>query len=669
MAGIVNQRDDSLDACTRYRLSFAPVQIANVELKNRIFVPAHTTNFGRDHLATDQHVAYHEARARGGVGLIIMESLRVHETSLGKSQGLAAYDPRCVEPLRRIVDAVHGHDTRIFGQIIHLGRQVEGDALRVASWGPSPIAWDAAAVAPHVMNRADVDAVVAGHAASARNVMAAGFDGVEIHIGHGHLLQQFLSPATNQRDDEYGGSEGNRMRFACDVMKAVREEIGQAACMGIRISGDEYAPGGLNIDDMCRIVPALLDHVDVDFVHVSHSAYLGGYSLSTQMADMSFAADAFRHLAPRIRESLRLRGHEAAVMAVCRFRTLGDAEDMLASGGADLVGMARAHIADPAVVRKALEGREEETRNCIGCNQGCAGFLEKGLPITCVVSPSVGREDSWAPDPQDDPTTTARRIVVVGGGPAGLEAAWVAAARGHHVRLFEKTAQLGGQLRWLERMPRRRDFLAMLDYQIAACDRHGVRIEIETPFDSSLLTDSDVDHVVVATGALEQSVSFPDGGAGMTLTGALDTDWAPGDRVVVYDLLGDWSTASVAEYLADLGALVTYVTPVAGFAWKVTRYSKTALASRLRQAGVAIRMLRSARRYDDNEFVVEDLSTGTMETIPVDAVVAAGLPLASNQLRDQVAATGIAVTMAGDCVAPRSALEAVYEGHAAARRF
>ena len=380
--------------------AFQTIRIGNVRIRNRIFVPAHTTNFGLEHMATDAHVAYHEARAKGGVGLIIMESLRVHPTSLGRSQGLAAYDPRCVDPLSRVAGAVQAHGTKIFGQIIHLGRQIDGDALRLPSWGPSAIAWDAASTAPHVMNEHDISSVVDGHVISARNVLAAGFDGLEVHVGHGHLLQQFLSPATNERSDLYGGSEPNRMRFAIEVLRAVRDEIGPDACMGIRVSADEYAPGGLTLSDMQRIVPLMAGQVPIDFVNVSHSAYHGSYSLSTQMADMSFPMDAFRHLAPQIRRSLRAAGHSMPVMAVCKFRSISDAESVLSAGDADLIGMARAHIADPALVNKALEGRAAETRSCVGCNQGCAGFLEKGLPITCVVNPTVGRERSWDVDPQ-----------------------------------------------------------------------------------------------------------------------------------------------------------------------------------------------------------------------------------------------------------------------------
>ncbi len=658
--------------------AFAPIRIGPVEVRNRIFVPSHTTNFGVDNLPTDRHVAYHEARARGGVGLIIMESLRVHPTSLGKPQGLAAFDPRCVEPLRKVADAVHRHETKIFGQIIHLGRQIDGDALRLPPWGPSPIAWDAAVAAPHVMTEGDIAEVIDGHVVSAHHVLAAGFDGLEVHVGHGHLLQQFLSPATNTRADGYGGDEAGRTRFAVEVLRAVRAAVGPDVCLGIRISADEYADGGLTLADMERIVPALADRVDLDFVNVSHSAYHGSYALSTQMADMAFPSAMFRHLAPAISRCLKAAGHTMAIMAVCKYRSVAEAEATLDEGDVDLVGMARAHIADPDLVAKARSGRADETRTCIGCNQGCAGFLQKGLPITCVVNPTAGRERSWSPDPSHDRAATPKRVLVVGGGPAGLEAAWVAAARGHHVDLLERGDRLGGRLRFLEHLPKRHDFLALVDNQIAACERHGVTVHLGTDFDRAVFAGrwaGSTDHVIAATGSRPQPLSFPGGGAGLTLVDALARRWQPGQRVAFYDLMGDWSALGVVEHLADCGVDVTYFTPVAGYAWKITVYSRTALVARLRDARVAVRPLRSAVSFTDGVFTVEDTSTGDHESLTVDAVVAAGTPAADpdgHSMSETIGgdgSVGITVSVIGDCLAPRSALEAVFEGHRVAREL
>ncbi len=331
--------------------------------------------------------------------------------------------------------------------------------------------------------------------------------------------------------------------------------------------------------------------------------------------------------------------------------------------------MARAHIADPAVVRKTREGRTNEVRTCVGCNQGCAGYLEKGLPITCVVNPTVGKERSRPTEPTEDPAKAAKRVVVVGGGPAGMEAAWVASARGHDVELFERNSQLGGQMRWLRHMPKRNDFLAMIDQQIAACERHGVTVRTSTEFDADVAIErmQQPDHIVIATGSEFRPVEFPQGGVGLTLGEALSTDWTAGTKLAFYDLLGDWASISVVEHIADLGAAVTYLTPVAGYAWKITRYSKTAITSRLREAGVEIRVLRAGLSFIGNEFTVEDLSTGKTECITVDAVIAAGNPAARTDQYERLAVSGTGVTLVGDCLAPRSALEAVYDGHEVGR--
>jgi NADH:flavin oxidoreductase / NADH oxidase family len=243
-------------------------------------------------------------------GLIIFEAIRVHPSSIGRAQGVIGYDPRCVPAFRRVAEAVHAHDTKLFGQIVHVGRHAEGYFGRTATWGASPIPWAPGGPIPHEMNEDDMAEVVAGHVRTARHLREAELDGLEVHFGHGHLLQQFLSPASNVRADAYGGSEANRLRFPLLVLQAVREAMGPAYPVGIRISAEEFMSPGLSLTDMQRIVPVIAAAVPIDFVNVSHSAYHASYSLATQMADMHFPRAAFRNLPAGIKAVVPLPGEE-----------------------------------------------------------------------------------------------------------------------------------------------------------------------------------------------------------------------------------------------------------------------------------------------------------------------------------------------------------------------
>jgi dimethylglycine catabolism A len=611
-------------------------------------------------------VEYHRARARGGAAMIIFEAVRVMENTLGRPQGVAGYSPDCIPHYREVADAVHGEGALFLAQICHMGRQIEGEFERTCSYGPSPIRWAMSAYPPREMSRADMRAVLDGHVRTAGNMLEAGVDGIELHWGHGHLLQQFLSPLSNQRTDDYGGSTGNRLRFPLEVAKALRASVGPDVCLGVRFSADEFVAGGLTPDEAVRIMRIAVQEVQLDFVHVTHSAYHMSRSLGTQMADMGVDKTMFRGLPGAIREAVADAPNRVAVFTVCKYRDLAEADHMVASGAADMVGIARGHVADPDIVRKSQAGRAEDVRACIGCNQGCAQNLERNIALTCLVNPTAGREESWS-DPANARTATPRRVLVIGGGPAGLEAAGVAAERGHRVELWERGAKLGGRLALAAGLRLREDFGLWLGWAERRLARGKVDVKLGIEATADHIAASGADTVILATGATPIAMTLPDGTRALTLDEAAASDFA-GRTVAVYDETGDWGALGLVEHLAETGAKVTLITPSAGMMWRTTIYSNTLTFSRWREKRIRVRTLRRPLSFANGVLTLEDASCGEIETLAgIDALVACVPPVAHYPLEQALAAAGIATRLIGDALAPRNALEAVFEGHRAAR--
>ncbi|BCJ62417.1 NAD(P)-binding protein [Micromonospora endophytica] len=651
------------------RSLLTPVLLGPVQLRNRVFVPGHTTNFGHRNEPTARLAAYHAERARGGVGLIITEAIRVHPTSAGRSISLGSFSDQVIPAYRAVTDAVHEHGARIFAQLMHAGRQANGDATRTAAWSSSPVPWAAGAHVPHAMGRQDIAVVVQAFAAAARRMHRAGFDGLEVHAGHGHLLQQFLSPHTNQRTDGYGGSLDNRLRLTREVLGAVRSATDLP--IGLRVSADEFLPGGLDPDAVVEIVARLRADFPLSYVHVSHSAYHGSYSLATQMADMSFGHAPFRHHAARFKREFP----DLPVLAVCRLDSLPEAAELIAAGEADLVGLARPHIADPHLVVKAVEGRQHEVRSCLACNQGCIGRLETSLPISCVVNPEVGAEREWRTAWDElDRSPGRRRVLVVGGGPAGLAAAVAARRAGHHVDLAEAGAALGGQLAIAAQVPGR-ERLDLLTRDLAT-QVHAAGVEVRLGWRPGVgeVLDGGYHDVVVATGSRPARRSLPGGPPVLDLWQAVTRLVAPPEAAqlagtfVVIDDEGTWAAASVAEGIARRGGKVHLVSPTAGIAARITTYSRLALLKRLADLRVVAHPLRTVHPADATTVLLTGPLADADATIAdVTAVIDAGAAVAVDDLfRDLDARIeGPTVHLVGDANAPRTALEAVYEGHLA----
>lgn len=647
-------------------LLWQPASIGAVRLRNRVFVSAHTTNFGTANTPTARHVAYHAERAAGGVGLIITEAVRVHPTSAARDSSLGAFSDAVVPAYAAVVDAVHAEGAAMFAQLLHLGRQAAGDTTRTAAWGPSPLPWSVGSHLPHAMTGAEIDVVVEAFAAAAGRMVRAGFDGLEVHLGHGHLVQQFLSPVSNRRTDDYGGSLDNRMRLARRVLAAVFARVPTALPVGIRISAEEFLPGGLGLDDMLEVVERLREQFPLAFVHVSHSAYVGDFSLSTQMADMSHPSAPFRHLPAAVKAAFP----DLPVLAICRIDDVATAAALLAEGTADLVGMTRAHIADPHLLAKVRDGRADEVRSCLACNQGCIGRIEKNVAMSCVVNPEVGFEAqwrAWRAAQTGQSHRPGRPVLVIGGGPAGLEAALTARRLGHEVHLVEAEQQLGGQVHDAAGLSGRERLGLLVREQARDAARLGVHIELGRHADAAVVGEADWVAVIVATGATQQVTPVP----GVTTIGpreVLTGAWVLGETVAVLDETGDWSGAAVTEHLARAGHRVVLLTPVAGVAWNITVYSRLGLLRRLGDLGVQVRPLRRPVRGEGGDLVITDTLTGREERIPgVSTLVHIGPPAARDALFEAITAArpALPARLVGDALAPRSALEAVYEGRLA----
>jgi 2,4-dienoyl-CoA reductase-like NADH-dependent reductase (Old Yellow Enzyme family) len=642
-----------------------PFTIGDVRLRNRVFVSAHTTNFGRDNMPTERHVAYHRARAAGGVGLIVTEGIRVHPTSSARDSSLAGWSDDAIPHYRTLVDAVHAEGSALFAQVLHLGRQAAGGHSRSAAWAPSAVPWSTGAHVPHAMGRADIAAVTAAFAGAAQRLRRAGFDGLEVHLGHGHLLQQFLSPATNTREDAYGGTLDGRLRLAREVLTAVDGAV-PGWPVGIRISASEFLPGGLDVDDMVEVVERLSAEFPLAFLHVSHSAYAGSFTLATQMADMSFPATPFRELPARFKATFPL----LPVLAVCRIDDVETAASLLDEGAADLVGMTRAHIADPALLTKARDGRLDDVRSCVACNQGCIGRIEQNLPLSCVVNPEVGYEAEWEAWRSSAASQRGQRVLVVGGGVSGLQAALTLAGAGARVLLAEAGRTVGGQLAVAATATNRHRWQRLLDDLVRAVLAAGVEVRRGWTVDAADVRAGRFDAVVVATGSVARVRSL----SGVTTVSAEQAvrGEVEDGPVAVYDETGDWIAAAAVETLATTGHRVHLVTPVAGVAWNVTTYARVALLERYGEAGVQVYPLRRPRSHDGNALVLEDTLTGDLHAVAgVRTLVHVGPRSARDDLFRALDgdADAPAAALVGDAYAPRSALEAIFDAQLTAARL
>jgi 2,4-dienoyl-CoA reductase (NADPH2) len=644
---------------TPYPHLFEPGSIGRLTIRNRIVQSPMGTGLAEDGRVSARDRAIQEERAAAGVGLIVFGGTAVHPTTRFPARILIeAWDDAIVDSLRARADAVHRHGALMFGQLIHLGRESPGGQTEAIPLAPSPIPSPRDPVVPHEMTPADIRIIVEAFARSAANYAAAGVDGAEVHAAHGYLVGQFLSPASNRRLDAYRGDtlEG-RTRFLVEIVEEIRSRCEPDFVVGARLSADEQTPGGLTLDDTLEIVDALQRAAPVDYLSIT-VGQRGAY-----VKDSSWDEGFALGLAEAVKQLV-----DVPVMVAGRIRLPDLAERALAAGQTDFVAVGRGLLADPEWVEKARTGRADRIRPCIGIVQDCRRYAGG---VTCTINPRLGREAEWGPPGAAAPEPG--RVVIAGGGPAGLEAARVAAEAGHAVVLFEQEGVVGGQLRPAAAGPTREELLDFVFYLERELDRWRVDVRLETTATAADIVAEAPDLLVCATGATPQPPPFPvENGARVVTVWDLLGGRAgeiPELAVVVDDGSGFWHGISAAELLAERGASVEIVTPARAVGLAIPEESVAGVHRRLRSNGVCFRSLSVVTAVDGTTVRLADAVTGEPSETTADLVVVRTSLAVNDALVTELDGKVPALAAIGDCAAARRLNHAVLEANLALRRF
>jgi len=610
---------------------FQPIQIGNLTICNRVVSTAHAEVHATDGgMTTDRYVKYYEEKAKGGCGLCICGGSSV--VSIDSPQGwwssVNLSTDRIIPHFQNLADAVHKHGGKIMIQITHMGRRSRWDGF---DWptlvSPSGIREPVHRSTCKTIEEEEIWRIIGDFAQAARRAKEGGLDGVELSAVHQHLIDQFWSPRVNKRTDQWGGSFENRMRFGMEVLKAVRAEVGDDFVVGMRICGDEFHPDGLSHEDMKQIAAYYDATGKVDFFGVVGSGCDTHDTLANVIPNMAYPPEPFLHLAAGVKEVVK-----APVIHAQNIKDPNQAERILEGGYVDLVGMTRAHIADPHLIAKIKMGQVDQIKQCVGANY-CIDRQYQGLDVLCIQNAATSREYMGLPHIIEQTEGKKRKVVVVGGGPGGMEAARVAAERGHEVTLFEASDQLGGQITIASKAPQRDQIAGITRWFQLELDRLKVDQRLGTRADEATILDLRPDIVVLATGGrpyLEQHEEWgysenAEESLVVSTWDILNGKVEPGKNVLIYDALCEFSGMSAADYLADKGAKVEIVTDdikpgaaVGGTTFPTyyrSLYKKEVIMT-------SDMMLHKVYREGDSLVaVLENEYTGTQEERVVDQVV------------------------------------------------
>lgn len=666
----------------KYPLLGSSIKLGEVEVKNRIVFAAHLTNYAEEQMPSDRHVAYYRARARGGAGLIITEEHSTHPTDWPYEKLIAGFRNEVIEGYRKITDAVHEFNCKIFAQINHNGGQGSGRYSGREVWGPSPTIDPLFKEVAHEVDEAEIDEIIEGYIKVATNVAAGGFDGVELQCSHSSIVRAFLSSATNHRSDSYGGSLEARCHLLIRIIEGVRGAIGPELALGVRLCGDELIEGGITIDETVEVASIVEETKMVDYINTSIG--VATYSLYAIEASMAVPPSYSLFIPNAIRQRVSI-----PVVGVGRFKDPLQCEKALANGDCDLIGVVRGQIADPDFARKALYLENSDSiRTCLSCNQECVGRMGVNRWLGCIENRSAGREfliergssnQIRSLKKFDRRTNTKGKVAIAGGGPAGLAATIALASQGYLVAPFEASDELGGAVTTAAKGPSRAEFYDLIRNLTRELSEVNISYNLGTTVDRALLEELSPDILVVATGSQKKKPYFVTNYSDPFAQIAPSTDELrifdsyegfmglkfvnEGDRVVVFDEVGFHDATSNALFALDRGAKVTYVTPALSPA--------SGISLTLDLEWWRIKMAKGGAEIVKNTIITgiegKTISTvnhitGAQSQITADYLILSTARLPECHLSDVAEALSIASLRIGDSLSPRRAHAAIIEG-------
>ncbi len=645
---------------SEFKYLFSPLKIGSVVVPNRINFAAHLTNLSENHMISEDHIYYYRERAKGGCGLITTEELTVHPSDLAYDKLVDAFVPEVIPGFLKLTRAIHEFDTKIFAQLNHNGMQADGKISRLPVWGPStghdPLFRETA----KAMEVEDIQECIDYFAKSAVHVAQGGFDGIELQLGHSSLIRQFLSTATNHRQDRYGGSFENRLRFALEVIDAVRKAVGQDVALGIRLNADEMHPkGGLTHNDAKKVAKSLEDTGQLDFIDISlgtfHNLFLVEGSMHTPLAYTT-------PLSAGIRSVVNL-----PVYATNRINDPHLAEKIIEDGLGDMVNMVRALIADPDLPNKARYGKSEDIRHCIACNQGCIGRMGMGYTIGCMQTPCAGNEKSLGKGTLSL-CDVPKKIVIIGAGPAGLEAARVAALRKHKVILFDRGDEVGGQNLIAAKAAGRQEIQGVTRWLSSQINKLDIDLRLCCTATPDMILNENPDAVIVATGSMPKEKPFPGEyqfpqvvDSVQILTGQVTA----GPKVLVIDLNGHHHGTGTAEFLANQGKSVHMLVPSL-FPGSALGPLQDLFLTSQRLARKGVTFTPDIAVLEIQGLIVKGLNVYSNEMIDFegyDTIVFIVGNIADDALYFELKGKVKELHRIGDCLAPRLTDSAISDGH------